>query len=264
MQIEASSPVWAPLLDEKTAKYGQGIILGEFMNLTHNYTYAEGSLYGDNRLVEHVKEPTGGDVTLGTTWLPFRAYEAMFGVVSPTANERITVGNPETRYGGLGFVSKGKREGKVFYTANWIYKTSFTAPNDAITTKSGNIQFNTPSMSGKSALLPNLKIDHKWDYKTFEEALNKVYSLANINDGTFVGQPYIFPDNGAAISATTPITIVSNTPDAEIRYTTDGTEPTTASTLYEAPINLNSSSTVKAIAVSGDNVSSISYKKFII
>lgn len=262
MQIEASSPVWAPLLDEKTAKYGQGMILGEFMNLTHNYTYAEGSLYGDNRLVEHAKEPTGGDVTLGTTWLPFRAYAAMFGVVTPTANERITIGNRAACYGGLGYVTKGKREGKTIYTANWIYKTTFTAPNDAITTKSGNIQFNTPSISGKSFLLPILKIDHKWDYETFDEALEKVYSLAGINNDAFVAQPYIFPDNGAAITADTPITIVSNTPNTEIHYTTDGTEPDENSEKYESPIKISATAEIKAVAVLNGNISAVSYKTY--
>jgi hypothetical protein len=38
------------------------------------------------------------------------------------------------------------------------------------------------------------------------------------------------------------------TADAQIRYTTDGTEPTAAATLYAAPITLTANTTLKAKA----------------
>ena len=49
----------------------------------------------------------------------------------------------------------------------------------------------------------------------------------------------------------------------QIRYTTDGSEPTSSSPLYDGPISINSSSTVRARAFSEDNKASrISASKF--
>lgn len=45
------------------------------------------------------------------------------------------------------------------------------------------------------------------------------------------------------------VALTSSTAGASIYYTTNGTEPTTASTLYSAPFNVTTTTTVKAIAV---------------
>lgn len=263
MQTAACCAVWAPLLTEAPDPvYGQGIILGEFMNITHNYTYAEGSLYGDNRQTEYEKEPTGGDITLNVTWLPFMAGEMMFGETVVAANEKYTTAESPTKYGGFGYVKKVKHDEKVKYAVEWTYKTAFSKPNDAAQTKAGNIQFNTPSLSGKSMVLPNGMFTHTWEYDTLAEALNRVKTLANIGDGTFVGQPYIFPENSEKIKSTTPITLVSNTPDVEIRYTTDGTEPGKESQLYETPVYITEGATVKAVAFLGEKTSAVSKKTY--
>ncbi|MBS1954390.1 MAG: chitobiase/beta-hexosaminidase C-terminal domain-containing protein [Cyanobacteria bacterium SZAS-4] len=58
--------------------------------------------------------------------------------------------------------------------------------------------------------------------------------------------PTITPGSGV-YSATTPITLTAN-PGAAIYYTTNGTTPTTSSTLYAGPFNVSSTSTVQAIA----------------
>lgn len=70
------------------------------------------------------------------------------------------------------------------------------------------------------------------------------------------------------ISGTTPfvgsteVSIASATEGASIYYTTDGTEPTTASTAYTAPFTLNATTTVKAIASKGSDLSTVTTKTF--
>lgn len=54
--------------------------------------------------------------------------------------------------------------------------------------------------------------------------------------------------------------ILTQADGAEIRYTTDGTEPTTTSTLYSAPFTISGTTTVKAIAVKNGKTSAVNTK----
>lgn len=42
--------------------------------------------------------------------------------------------------------------------------------------------------------------------------------------------------------------LIAATPDAQIRYTTDGADPTASSALYKGPVSLSATTTIKAIA----------------
>lgn len=65
-----------------------------------------------------------------------------------------------------------------------------------------------------------------------------------------VATPVFNPESGAELKAGEKITITTETEGAEIRYTTDGTEPTAESTLYtEEGIEFTEDVTIKAIAV---------------
>ncbi|MBQ3910118.1 MAG: chitobiase/beta-hexosaminidase C-terminal domain-containing protein, partial [Muribaculaceae bacterium] len=70
------------------------------------------------------------------------------------------------------------------------------------------------------------------------------------------------------ISGTTPfegstqVSISCGTTGASIYYTTDGSDPTTSSTPYSAPFTITETTTVKAIAVLGNDVSGIVEKVF--
>ena len=66
-----------------------------------------------------------------------------------------------------------------------------------------------------------------------------------------VANPTFDPDGGTYSSAQS-VTISCTTPGAAIYYTTDGTEPTTGSTLYSGAINVDESMTIKAITVKAD------------
>ena len=83
------------------------------------------------------------------------------------------------------------------------------------------------------------------------------------NSGGSVNQTLASP----TISGSTPFvettSVSMSGPDgAEIRYTTDGSTPTAESTLYSAPITLNDSATVKAIASMGGQSSEVASKTF--
>lgn len=73
---------------------------------------------------------------------------------------------------------------------------------------------------------------------------------------------------GPTISGTTPffgsteITLACTTEGASLYYTTDGTVPTAASTAYTAAFSISESCTVKAIAIKGEDKSSVTSKAF--
>lgn len=62
-----------------------------------------------------------------------------------------------------------------------------------------------------------------------------------------VAQPSFSP-GGANYAAAQNVTISCSTDGASIRYTTDGSDPSTASTLYFGPVSINSDTTLKARA----------------
>lgn len=67
-----------------------------------------------------------------------------------------------------------------------------------------------------------------------------------------VATPTILPAAGIYPSAQS-VTIADTTPGAAIYYTTDGTTPSTSSTIYASPITVTSSETVQALAASSGN-----------
>ncbi|WP_289293609.1 MULTISPECIES: chitobiase/beta-hexosaminidase C-terminal domain-containing protein [Bacteroides] len=71
-----------------------------------------------------------------------------------------------------------------------------------------------------------------------------------------VATPAFSPNGGTYYEAQNVI-ISCSTADATIHYTIDGTEPTTASTVYTAPIKVETTTTIKAIASKGNDLSDV-------
>jgi alpha-mannosidase len=77
------------------------------------------------------------------------------------------------------------------------------------------------------------------------------------NDGVVAAQPFTDPEIGSVVHIVAPeklfldkisVTLTSPDPGATIRFTVDGSEPTTASRVYAGPLQLAATTTVKARA----------------
>jgi len=71
--------------------------------------------------------------------------------------------------------------------------------------------------------------------------------LGDGNNGTAAATPVLSPGSGTYISSVT-VTITDSTPGATIYYTTDGSTPTTTSSVYSGPISVTRTTTIKAMA----------------
>ena len=70
-----------------------------------------------------------------------------------------------------------------------------------------------------------------------------------------VEAPTFSPAAGTYAEAQT-VTISCETPDVDIYYTLDGTDPNMESAMYENPITVSTTTTIKAVAYNGDDVAS--------
>jgi hypothetical protein len=79
-----------------------------------------------------------------------------------------------------------------------------------------------------------------------------------------VTTPVINPNGGIFSDAVT-VTLATSTAGADIFYTTDGSDPSQASTLYTAPFDVTASATVKAVGyLAGYNPSAVASADFVI
>ena len=86
--------------------------------------------------------------------------------------------------------------------------------------------------------------------------------VSKITDSLIVSNPY-FLNAPPTFKKSFDLSIKSFDQDAKIYYTTDGSTPTNASTLYNKPINIGSNTTVKAIAVKNGKTSFVDSGTFV-
>jgi len=112
-----------------------------------------------------------------------------------------------------------------------------------------DLQFSTTLVMQISGLTPNVPYLFRIrGYDNVGKMAEMVQSWALSSQDTPVSAPTFSPDGGVQISQRT-VTIKSTTPGAVIRYTTDGTEPSSSQgQLYSAPIAVADNLTIHARA----------------
>jgi 2',3'-cyclic-nucleotide 2'-phosphodiesterase (5'-nucleotidase family)/predicted extracellular nuclease len=121
--------------------------------------------------------------------------------------------------------------------------------NFAATTEDGG------SFVVRAVSIPGIVVGKTYDSITghiqqFNNDYQIVVGSANdiVEDETVTKNP-VANQTAKLIAAGSEIILTSGTKDAKIYYTTDDSEPSTASTEYKAPIKVNTKTTIKAIAV---------------
>ena len=107
---------------------------------------------------------------------------------------------------------------------------------------------------GKGVHVPNfeteaLLFDNTTKVQLWERVL-EFFTRSLVTDRR-VPNPEIHPGM-RVIDAATPVRLLTTSPDIVVHYTTDGSKPDTSSPTYSGPFNVEPGTTVKAIAVRGD------------
>ncbi|HEX2927134.1 MAG TPA: chitobiase/beta-hexosaminidase C-terminal domain-containing protein, partial [Ruminiclostridium sp.] len=136
--------------------------------------------------------------------------------------------------------------------ASIYYTTDGSEPTSLSTLYTGPINVNANTVIKAIAVKEGMKDSEVTAYS---------YTI-DIPQTNRVQMPTASPAGGTYSSAQS-VTLSSTTSGASIYYTTDGSEPTTASAIYAGPIAVNSSKIIKAIAVkegmNNSEVASFSY-----
>ena len=189
------------------------------------------------------------DGTIGTTDDPTKAAATIKGKVHAS-------------YGSSNFTASVPVEGCVKIT----YATHDYG-NDIIVTNSENEQvakFNTMGakwMSDPSNVVVAYYRTNSPTTLNFSNAnYNPYFAVEAIAEeelpAEVIAKPLITPSTGTYAEAQS-VTITCETSGATIYYTTDGNDPTAESTAYTAAFDVTETTTVKAIAIKGDNSSEI-------
>lgn len=147
-------------LDESTdtPSYTDGFRCGKAIELTIDRKYAEGSLDGDNVQAEYDKEFRYADVNLNTTTLPIKAHSVMFGHTVTESEEKISIKEmttDESNYVGVGCCVQEKVDNVRKYIGMWMYKAKFSEGQETYKTRGENIEYQTPTITGRAVGLPN-------------------------------------------------------------------------------------------------------------
>ena len=103
-----------------------------------------------------------------------------------------------------------------------------------------------------TAVAPGNVISYRFTYNKGSPAFDTPtfsFTVGSTGGGT-VATPTFSPAPGT-YSTPQSVTIASSTSGAQIRYTTDGSTPSATSTLYNGPINVAATLTIKAIGIAG-------------
>jgi gliding motility-associated-like protein len=99
------------------------------------------------------------------------------------------------------------------------------------------------------------------DWKLF---LNPTPNANNVGGVNHYTPAPVFSQNSGLYTGAQTVTITCPNPSATIRYTTNGAEPTSASTLYSGPVTISTSTVLRAKAFSSDEPSFTTSASFLI
>jgi endonuclease I len=142
--------------------------------------------------------------------------------------------------------------GLTQWTLDMMMRWSKDDPVDDREVERNNAVYETQHNRNPFVDYPGLE-EYTWGTKMNEPFSYDNYAGAEV-DPNFVHEP-IFSHPGGTFVLSVDVTITTNTADADIYYTLDGSDATPGATLYTGPITITETTTLKAVAAKDGNVS---------
>ncbi|SDN78862.1 major tail protein [Acetanaerobacterium elongatum] len=147
--------ICAPITETAAAvTYTNGMVMSYAIKADISIEINEGKLYGDNRVIENVKEFKSGKLTLNGDHLSYEVLALLLGhtvtaLTTPNAGKKLTAkGDDDGAFVGVGFYATTIKDGVRGYRAIWFHKVKFGIPNESLETKGDAINFQTPTIEG--------------------------------------------------------------------------------------------------------------------
>ncbi|MBR1395384.1 MAG: chitobiase/beta-hexosaminidase C-terminal domain-containing protein [Prevotella sp.] len=218
-------------------------------------------------------------LTLGgatSAWGEATTIYSMTNVTGPTTNveSKTTVDIVATFVGGSAQAYNGKSSSAALADKSGNIKlsgssdsyfhailtgTETIAEGDIITCASGTLKVSATSTKGSSVTFPytvpsGSPLIGQKDVYLWKDGANSFTSFTITRPGADDVANPVITQSGSSV------TITCSTDGATIYYTTDGSEPTSSSTAYSDAITIDNPCTVRAIAIKGENASSLMLK----
>lgn len=267
--------VYAEVLSDTKDGYITGTVrslspVAEIGRTTENSSEAH---YYDNKPMIVVTSVGSDELTITISVPDLETYAEITGQYFDANIGGLVEGIKSDKYFAIGYKTQDTM-GKNRYV--WRYKGKFSIPDETHATEDDSTDTNnveltytgistTYKFKAYNESVRALVCDERYqaiDYNTFFDEVQTPDTLVGKGVG-YTFAPQIFPTN-AYFDGIARISIVCDTPNADIYYTTDGTTPIPSSTPYTEPFNITATTTVKACAIAnGLGVSLVTTKEYV-
>ena len=153
-QIGLKYLICAPITETAdSVSHSDGLVMSYAIKTDLSIEINDAQLYGDDRIVESIKEFKSGKLTLNGDHLEYEVLALILGhkveALTTGDGKKLTAkGDDDGKPVGVGFYSTTIKDGKRRYRAIWLHKVKFGIPNESLETKGDSINFQTPTIEG--------------------------------------------------------------------------------------------------------------------